>query len=191
MHEQRSFSTDRSEATNQSIFLSDLANGDHGWEHRVLVLSMDRNEPLILPGWNLGPCKEFYNKAVSYGEGGGRFLPPDPIFNRVHPVGAATVPAVQQMQLDIMTYFAVRGDRPTTGAPSVVAGANGSVGLACTWIQYAGALMQMKSLEHDVDWFKAVLEHGEPLSGPLATLYKPRPRVGICEPLRAASPFWT
>lgn len=128
---------------------------------------------------------------MTYGQGGGRFLPPAPIFNGVHPVGAATGPALEQMQLNLMTYLTAIGNRPTTGAPSVIAGANGSVGLACSLYQCATAVMQLTSLEREVEWFKAVLAYGAELSGPLATLYIPRPSLGICDQLRSASQLWT
>ena len=157
------------------------------WEQRIIANSMDPDDPPILPGWNLGTCEEFYTKAVLYGEGGGVVLPPAPIFNGVHPVGAATTQAVQQMQLDILTYLAVRNP----GA-RVIGGTNGSVGLACSMSQFAIAFSQLSRLELE-PWFRAVLDHGIALSGPLATMYIPRPKLlsGLCDPIPLACKLWT
>lgn len=155
----------------QPIPLSALSNGDKVWEQQVMAKSMDPDAPPLLLGWNLRTCEEFYNKAVSYGEQGGLVLPPAPILNGAHPVGAATTAALQRMQFDIVTYVATRNP-----GSSVIGGVNGSVGLACTFLQFAESLAFLVRLELQ-DWFHSVLTHGEALSGPLATMYMPHAKV--------------
>ena len=57
----------------ESIPLSKLSNGDKKWEAQVVACSRNPDDPPLLPGWNWGPCEEFYNKAVAYGGNGGLF----------------------------------------------------------------------------------------------------------------------
>lgn len=172
---------------NQTTHLSDLAMGDKMWEQLVLANSKNPHEPTILPGWNLRPCKEFYNKAVSYGEQGGLVLPPTQIFHGVHPNGAATTPAIQQMQRDIWTYLGAMNP-----GVRVLKGNNGGpVGLACSMYQCAIAFHVLRRLELEA-WFQSVLAHGKALSGPLATLYLPRHNVssGLRDPISVPCELW-
>ena len=171
----------------ETIKLGRLANGDDLWEARVIACSKSVDDPPILPGWNLGPCEEFYNKAVAYGASGGAELPPAQVFGGAHPVGQATPADIQRLQLDIVTYLA-----STNPGSSVIGGANGAVGLACSARQFGIACMQLRGLELQ-SWFQAVLNHGAPLTGTLASIYMPRPRVtsGLCDMIPANCTLWT
>ena len=75
------------------------------------------------------------------------------------------------MQLGIVEFLA-----STNPGSSVIGGANGSVDLACTGLQFGIACGQLRGLELN-PWFSAVLKHGAALSGTLASIYMPRPPV--------------
>ena len=85
-----------------TILLAKLSNGDRQWEDRVTACSQNPDDPPILPGWNLAPCEEFFDKAVAYGGIGGPVLPPPQVFAGAHPVGPVTTALIQQMQLEIL-----------------------------------------------------------------------------------------
>ena len=155
----------------ESIHLSELSNGDEDWEARIIACSQNPDDPPILPGWNLRPCEEFYLKAVAYGGAGGAMLPPIQLFGGAHPGGPVTADDIQQMQLGIVEFLA-----STNPGSSVIGGANGSVGLACTGLQFGIACGQLRGLELN-PWFSAVLKHGAALSGTLASIYVPHPPV--------------
>jgi hypothetical protein len=172
----------------ESILLSKLSNGDKEWEEKVIALSDSPDDPPLLPGWNLQPCEEFFNKAVAYGAGGGAVLPPAQIFGGAHPVGSVTVAGIQELQLDILAYLVATNQ----GASLIDGGPNsGPVGLACTGRQFGIACGQLRGLEYD-PWFCAVLNHGAPLTGRLATIYMPRPRVasGLCDNIPFNCTLW-
>ena len=172
----------------KTILLSNLSNGDKQWEDHVIACSKNLvDDPPILPGWNLRPCEEFLKKAVAYGGGGGPVLPPAPLFGGAHPAAPVTTAGIQRMQLEILTYLA-----HANPGSSVIGGANGAVGLVCTALQFGIACVQWRGLEL-LPWFRAVLAHGVPLTGTLATIYMPRPRVssGLCDMIPFNCALWT
>ena len=164
----------------ESILLSKLSNGDKEWEEKVIACSKSPDDPPLLPGWNLQPCEEFFKKAAAYGAAGGAVLPPAQIFDGAHPVGPVTAAGIQQLQLEILDYL-VSTNR---GASLILGGGPnaGPVGLACTGRQFGIACGQLGRLELD-PWFRAVLNQGAPLTGRLASIFMPRPRVasGLCD----------
>ena len=115
-------------------------------------------------------------------------MPPAPLFGGVHPVGPVTAAGIQQMQLQILTYLA----STNPGSHVIGGGANGAVGLACSACQFGIACGQLGRLELH-PWFHAVLNHGAPLTGTLASIYMPRPRVasGLCDPIPFNSMLWS
>ena len=102
-------------------------------------------------------------------------------------MGPVTADGVQQLQLEIMTYLV-----STNHGSSVIGGANGAEGLACTARQFGIACGQLRGLELH-PWFHAVLNHGPPLTGTLASIYMPRPRVasGLCDTIPFNCILWT
>lgn len=117
---------------------------------------------------------------------GGGIPPLAQIFGGAQPVGAASPQALQQMQLGILTYLA-----SINNGASVIGGAAGSVGLACAMHQFRIACGQLRGLECH-PWFQTVLTQGPPLTGTLATIYMPRPRVapGLSDRIPLACKLW-
>ena len=186
--EVKSFPEKENETKRDTILLSELSKGDTAWEDRVFACSQSPDDPPVLPGWNLLPCHEFFDKAVAYGIAGGPAVPPAQIFAGAHPVGPSSPAGVQQMQLDIMNYLV----STNPGASVIGGGANGAVGLACTARQFGIACGQLGRLELQ-PWFLAVLSYGAPLTGKLASIYMPRSRVasGICDTIPFNCTLWT
>ena len=124
---------------------------------------------------------------MAYGAGGGVIMPPAQISGGAHPAGAASTQAIQQLQLDIITYLA----SVNVGA-SVIGGAAGAVGMACSMRQFGIACGQLGRLGLH-PWFQAVLAQGAPLSGTLANIFMPRPKVasGLCDRIPFACTLWT
>jgi alkylated DNA nucleotide flippase Atl1 len=171
----------------QSIPLSELSKGAKQWENRVIACSKSPDDPPILLGWNLDPCEEFLNKAIAYGIAGGLILPPPQIFFGAHPVGPVTMADIQQLQIQILTYLT-----STNPGATIIGGVAGSVGLACSARQFGIACGQLGRLEFH-PWFRAVISHGAPLTGTLATIYMPRPQnaSGLCDSIPFNCTLWT
>ncbi len=182
----KDFPTDDNGLEDMTFFK--LVKGNEELEKAVMGHSKSEDDPPLLFGWKPTVLREFWNKAVTYGAGGGVELPPRQISGGVHPVGQATFESIEQLQHEILSFVSSQSLNP----PLIGGETGGAVGLACTGLQFIMAGGELNAMEH-LPWFQAVLATGVPLTGCLAKVYMPRPKVqlGVCDLIPFTTRLWS
>lgn len=163
------------------MYVSDFTT-DTELQELIMTLAASEEDPPLLFAWNYPALLVFWAKAVAYAT-----IPsavPIPINGGVSLAVAPDIALLQTKRLEFVSVELLLDSPPTLIA--------GTIGLACTQQQSLMAAGFLCRLELK-DWFAAVLQHGHPLPGPLASIWTPRATrhpSGVCEPLLFSCTLW-
>jgi hypothetical protein len=163
------------------VTVFDLVLGDTVLEKEILEVSDDENPPIFFR-WHEAGLSSFWTKAMAYGTSANAHAPPVAINAGAHLAGELDLSA---LKVWIAEYVSNGGERGL-----VVGGPGTPVGLTCMLEQCGAAHHVLGRLDIDVPWFRGVIEHGSPLSEPLATLFGLNDCTGVCHVIPSKSPLW-
>ena len=151
---------------------------------KIKDLAGSKEDPPILFEWDTANLELFWNKAVGYAAGVGPRLPPNAINGGAHLVGPPNADLLKTQLLEYVSHG-------QASSPSILG--NGRIGLGCTLVQSLASSAFLRGMELE-PWFTAVLAHdgANPLPGPLAAVYTPRPRntKGLLDPVSIGATLW-
>jgi hypothetical protein len=150
---------------------------DEALIQNIQKAAADPDDPPLIFEWNFDAVQVFVNKIAQ--------VPPGVA---VAPFPLRVPTTIRTSKQDLIVY--IQGLVPGT---RLLSGPGGTVGLACTNLQYGTDAAVLGRLELH-PWFVAVLASGAapPLAIPLAEILVPRPRVstGDCDVLPIGCVLW-
>ena len=171
--------------------VADVVGGNVALRDEILRLALDPDDPPVLIQWNLASQEAFLDKAFTYTINVQGALPPPPM---LAPAVVVQLPITAQAMEDFQNALLRHVCALYPGnAPSIIGGATGTVGLACSQMQSIVSGVILSRLEVTDQYLVAVLAHGNPLPGTLGQVLIPRPRnaTGVCDLMPFMCTLWS
>jgi hypothetical protein len=159
----------RSSRLKEGVAVIDMVCGDAALAEHVSRAYVNEDDAPIFFDWNDTNLAVFWSKAVDYGAIQGADAPPAEINGGSHLTGEPTQDNVRALKHWILQYVSATVNIPGRR----IRDPTDTYGLCGSSLQRLRALIFLVQLSFSEPWFVGVIENGNALPGPLATVYRP------------------
>jgi hypothetical protein len=152
----------------RGVAVIDLVHGDPVLAKHVRQAYVSENDPPLFFDWNDANLAVFWTRAVDYGVVEGADPPPAEINGGAHLTGEPTDDNIKALKLWILRYVA-----SAVNIRRLIGGPTRTLGFRCSSAGQACAIKFLAVSGHSTPWLVGVAQYGNPLPGPLATVYRP------------------